>query len=127
MIRRGEIYEVSFDPAVGREQAGLRPALVVSADFVNARPLVVTVMPGTDGRNARRNYPTNVRIRPAESGLPRETVFLGFQLRALDHRRFSARPWGRLSPARMAEVDIVLQRVLALRNPRGNPQRSGPG
>ena len=127
MIRRGEIYEVSFDPVVGREQAGLRPALVVSADLLNARPLVVVVIPGTDGRQYRRDFPTNVRAGPDETGLPFETVFLGFHLRAMDHGRFSAKPWGRLSPAKVAEVDRALRKVLSLGVPPATPARSAAG
>ena len=114
MIRRGEIYEVSLDPVRGREQGGRRPVLVVSADSVNSLPLVVVVIPGTDGGQDPRNFATNVRVPPRESGLPRETIFLGFQIRSLDHRRFAAKPWGELSPARMAEVDRAVRRVLGM-------------
>ena len=115
MIRRGEIYLVSLDPVFGREQGGRRPVLVVSSDSINSLPLVVTVVPGTDGRRYRKDFPTNVRISPAEAGLPLETVFLGIQVRALDPRRFPAKPWGRLSAAKMAEVEGALQRVLGLK------------
>jgi mRNA interferase MazF len=38
-------------------------------------PLVVTVVVGTKGANIPRDYPTNVRISPAESGLILETVY----------------------------------------------------
>jgi mRNA interferase MazF len=91
-MRRGEIYFVAFDPIIGREQGGRRPALVLSIDVINGRPLVVTVVPGTDGANVRRDYPHTVRLAPAETGLPAETVFLCFQVRALDHSRFPTRP-----------------------------------
>lgn len=74
MIRRGEIYFVNLDPVSGREQAGTRPVLVVSDDQINSRPLVVLVVPGTDGANVTQDSPTNVRIPAEESGLPRETV-----------------------------------------------------
>jgi mRNA interferase MazF len=114
VIRRGEIYEVDFDPVVGHEQAGTRPALVVSVDWMNRRPLVVVTIPGTHGRNATRDYRTNIRVPAAESGLPLETVFFGFQMRALDPTRFAAKPWGRLPAPRMAEVDEALRHVLGL-------------
>jgi len=114
VIRRGEIYLTSFDPVVGREQGGRRPALVVSVDSLNRRPLVVVTIPGTDGRQYARDFPSNVRVPAAESGLPLETVFLGFQVRALDPDRFPAKPWGRLPAARMAEVDAALRHVLGL-------------
>jgi mRNA interferase MazF len=62
VIRRSEIYFVSLDPVNGREQAGKRPVLVVSSDAINAQPLVVTVVVGTDAGNVSRDYPTNVRV-----------------------------------------------------------------
>jgi mRNA interferase MazF len=81
-IRRGEIYFVNLNPVQGREQAGQRPVLVLSIDTINRLPLVVTVVVGTNGANLARDYPSNVRISPQESGLPLETVFLCFQRRS---------------------------------------------
>jgi mRNA interferase MazF len=40
------------------------------------------VVVGTTGENITRDYPTNVRLSPAESGLPMDTVLLGFQVRS---------------------------------------------
>ena len=114
MIRRGEIYFAPLDPVVGREQGGRRPVLVVSSDPINAAPLVVAVIPGTAGRNVPRDYPSNVRAAPGESGLSIETVFLGLRIRSLDHSRFPRTPSGRLSPSKMAEVDEALRMTLAL-------------
>ena len=48
-VKRGEIYFVNLNPTKGREQAGTRPVLVLSADAVNALPLVATVVIGTKG------------------------------------------------------------------------------
>jgi len=54
-IRRGEIYLVNLNPVQGREQAGLRPVLVLSADSINRLPLVVSVVVGTKGENVVRH------------------------------------------------------------------------
>jgi len=77
-MQHGEIYFVNLNPVQGREQAGQRPVLVLSIDAINRLPLVVTVVVGTKGENVTRDYPTNVRLSPAESGLPMETVFFVF-------------------------------------------------
>ena len=67
-----------------------------------------------------RDYPTNIRVPARESGLPKDTVFLCFQLWALDPTRFRdprtglITPVGQLSAARMAEVDTALRAVLSL-------------
>lgn len=80
-IKRGEIYFVNLNPVTGREQTGKRPVLVLSINAINKLPLVVTVIVGTR-ENISRDYPTNVRVSPAESGLPLETIFLCFQIRS---------------------------------------------
>jgi mRNA interferase MazF len=120
MISRGQIYFVNLNPTQGREQAGRRPVLVVSADAINRQPLVVAVVVGTDAKNVPRDYPINVRITTKESGLSIDTVFLCFQLRSLDPARFydpkTHRPnlAGTVPEARMAEIDKALRLVLGL-------------
>jgi mRNA interferase MazF len=120
MISRGEVYFVDLAPTKGREQAGKRPVLVVSDDAINRQPLVVTVVVGTDAARLPVDYPTNVRVTARESGLPRDTVFLCFQIRSLDPTRFldpltgRERVAGRVPPERMNEVDGALRLTLAL-------------
>jgi mRNA interferase MazF len=113
-IQRGEIYLVNLNPVHGREQAGRRPVLVLSTDAINRLPLVVTIVVGTKGENVVRDYPTNVRVPPAESGLGMETVFLCFQLRSLDPSRFDGPPAGRLSGAALAKIEDAVRHCLGL-------------
>jgi len=111
-IERGEIYFVNLNPTQGREQAGHRP--VLSIDAINKLPLVVTVVVGTKGANISRDYPTNVRVSAADSGLPMETVFLCFQIRSLDAKRFSSTPAGKLSVAALKKVEDAVRYCLGL-------------
>src|SRR5713226_1413605 len=104
-VQRGEIYFVNLSPVQGREQAGQRPVVVLSIDNINRLPLVVTVVVGTKGENVSRNYPTNVRVSSAESGLPMETVFLCFQLRSLDASRFAGPPAGKAAGSILEKVE----------------------
>lgn len=113
-VQRGEIYFVDLNPVQGREQAGRRPVLALPADAINRLPLVVTVVVGTKGENIPRDYPTNVRVSAAESGLPMETVFLCFQLRSIDPKRFLGPPAGRLSVAILEQVETAVRRCLGL-------------
>ena len=116
MIKRGDIYFIDLNPTKGREQAGHRPVLVVSSDAINQQPLVITVVVGTDARNLPRDYPVNVRVSAAETGLPQDTVFLCFQIRSLDSARFrsSTGPAGRMSLTGMAKVENAMRLVLEL-------------
>ncbi len=113
-IERSEIYFVNLNPVKGREQAGQRPVLVLSINVINRIPLVVTVVVGTKGSNVTKDYSTNVRVSPDESGLPLETVFLGFQVRSLDASRFPDQPTGKLSDERMIEVENAVRYCLGL-------------
>ena len=113
-VQRGEIYLVNLNPVQGREQAGRRPVLVLSIDAINRLPLVVTVVVGTKGENVTRDYLTNVRVSPAETGLPMETVFLCFQLRSLDVGRFAGPPAGKLSSAVLERVETAVRHCLGL-------------
>lgn len=113
-IARAQIYFVNLNPVQGREQAGERPVLVLSIDAINQSPLVVTVVVGTKGANIRRDFPTNVRVSPEESGLPLETVFLCFQMRSLDKGRFPDEPVGQISDAKMLEVEAAVRYCLGL-------------
>jgi len=114
MIRRGQIHFAFLDPVRGREQSGRRPVLVVSSDAINRLPLVVTVVVGTDAANISRDYPVNVRVTAAESGLPRDTVFLCFQVRSLDPSRLVNPAAGGLSTRRMVEIETALRLALDL-------------
>ena len=113
-IQRGDIYFVNLNPVQGREQAGQRPVLVLSIETINRLPLVVTVVVGTKGDNVSRDYPTNVRLSPAETGLPIETVFLGFQVRSLDPKRFTNPPAGRVTGEALRKIEEAVRYCLGL-------------
>jgi mRNA interferase MazF len=113
-INRGEIYFVNLNPVKGKEQAGHRPVLILSVDSINRLPLVITVIVGTKGANLTRNYQTNVRVSTEESGLPMETVFLCFQVRSLDAKRFPEQPAGKLSSEGMQRVEDAVRYSLGL-------------
>jgi len=121
VIKRGEIYFVTLDPVQGREQSGRRPVLVVSDDIINSLPLVVSVVVGTDAAHITSSYPTNVLIKAKESGLPKDTIFLCFQLRSLDPKRFADPKTGKIHPAgavsynKLQEIDMALKAVLSLK------------
>ena len=114
MIQRGEIYFVNLSPVQGREQAGQRPVLVLSIDDINRLPLVITIVVGTKGANVPRDYPTNVRVAAADSGLPMETVFLCFQIRSLDARRFPPTPAGKVTGRVLEQIEDAVRYCLGL-------------
>jgi len=46
-FKQGDIVIVNFDPTLGHEQAGIRPALVVSKDLYNRNTKQIVVCPIT--------------------------------------------------------------------------------
>ena len=78
--RRGDIVRVSFNPGRGSEQAGVRPALVLSNSRYNSRTGMMLCCPIT---SSIKGYSTEV---PLPQGLQTMGVVLSGQIRAMDWR-----------------------------------------
>jgi mRNA interferase ChpB len=100
---------VSLDPAVGHEQQGTRPVLVVSPDAFNLRNGMPLVVPITSGGAFARNMGFAVSL--AGSGLRTTGVVLCNQVRALD---VVARRGRRVEIIPEAVMQEVLGRLLVL-------------
>jgi mRNA interferase MazF len=102
---------VSLDPTVGHEQAGSRPAVIVSDDAFNSSPIdLVIIVPVT---GTRRGIPTHIPVEPPDGGLTKPSVVLSEQPRTVSKQRLIRR-LGRISPATMGRVEECLRLVLAL-------------
>ena len=113
-MKRGEIWRVQLDPTVGREQAGIRPALVLSVDEFNAsRADLVVVLPIT---SKARPLPSRVRVIPPEAGLTRESWIICEQPRTISQSRLGKR-LGMVRPATLNAVEVVVSLLLGLRPP----------
>ena len=77
---RGDLVWIDFDPQVGREQMGRRPAVVVSPRVYNERSTLAWVCPVT---SKRKGYPFEV---PLPETLAVQGVVLTDQVRSLDYR-----------------------------------------
>ena len=97
---RGELIWLTFTPQSGREQAGRRPALVVSPSAYNTKAGLALVCPIT---SKAKGYPFEVAL-PNEG--PVQGVVLADQLRSLDWRSHLAEVMG---PAPIAVLERVLQ------------------
>lgn len=77
---RGELVWLQFDPIVGHEQGGHRPAFVISPRPYNARSGRALVCPVT---SRSKGYPFEVAL---SDDLPVSGVILADQLRSVDWR-----------------------------------------
>lgn len=59
MVKQGDIIKISFDPQSGHEQAGYRPAVVVSNDFFNNMTKLAIVCPIT---NSPKDFPLHISL-----------------------------------------------------------------
>jgi mRNA interferase MazF len=89
LAKQGEVWDVWLDPVVGREQAGRRPAMVVSVDELSSGAgEMCTVVPLT---RTDRATPMHVRIDPPEGGLSARSFALPENVRSISRVRLARR------------------------------------
>jgi len=95
---RGDIVWLQFDPQAGHEQAGHRPALVVSPRSYNERVGLALFCPLT---TSVKGYPFEVVVA---AGGRAEGAILADQIKSLDWRVRQARKFDQVSDETLAEV-----------------------
>jgi mRNA interferase MazF len=108
---RGDIWDVNLDPTMGHEQAGARPALIVSVDLFNEGPaeLVVAIPLTRTPRKIRWHVP----VSPPEGGLSAESYVQCENVRSISKARLK-RLRGRVSEATLQEIEDRLRILLGL-------------
>lgn len=112
-LKRGDIVRVRLDPAEGSEQAGERPALVISPDVINEHSPVVIIAAITS-RKTERVYPFEALIEPPEGGLNIRSKVMLMQLRSIDKRRIIGR-YGSIDENILQQVDDAIKIATGLR------------
>jgi mRNA interferase MazF len=101
----GDVVWINFTPQVAHEQAGRRPAVVLSRRIYNLKAGLAILCPVT---SQVKNYPFEVEL-PAGSRI--RGVILADQLKSLDWRQRRVEKFGKIPPA---VLDQVRKRVAAL-------------
>jgi len=104
----GDFVWLTFDPQAGREQAGRRPALVLSPRMYNAKSGLALACPVT---NQVKGYPFEVAV-PASVGAT--GVILADHLKSIDWKARHAEPWGHCTGEVMDQVRAKLAPLLGL-------------
>jgi mRNA interferase MazF len=104
--RRGDLVWLDFDPQAGHEQAGHRPALILSPEAYNRRVGLVLLCPIT---TQVKGYPFEVAL-PAESKI--RGVVLADQVKSLDWKARKATVCGQVPDETVQEVLGKLQTLL---------------
>lgn len=106
VVRRGEIYLVTFDPARGSELKKTRPGIVIQNDHSNLTS-PNTILAGITSKVGTRLYPTDVLIPAGEGGLTLDSVVKLDQVRTVDKARLLKR-LGAVPPATLRKIDRAL-------------------
>ncbi len=100
----GDIVWISFDPQTGHEQAGHRPAVVLSPTAYNAKTSLMVCCPMT---TQIKNYPFEVLIAGSSP-----SAVLADQVKSLDWRKRRAKRKGIISVAELAEVRAKIRALI---------------
>ena len=108
---RGEVRVVDLDPTRGREQAGRRPALIVSVDLFNQGPAdLVVMLPIT---SKAKGIPLHVSITPPEGGVKMPSYVKCEDIRSVSKQRLT-KLLGNVSAETMREVEDRLAVLLGM-------------
>jgi mRNA interferase MazF len=107
---RGDAIWLVFDPQAGHEQAGRRPAVVLSPKAYNAKSSLCLVCPIT---SKVKGYPFEVAI---PSNLPIQGVILSDQIISLDWKARKAEFLCALPASTIDDVIAKLKPLFNIRN-----------
>jgi mRNA interferase MazF len=108
--RRGDVFWVALDPALGTEIKKTRPAVIVSNNSCNRYGSRIVVLPITS--NVSSLYPGEARMQVR--GEPARV--LGDQIRSIDKARLRSKI-GTLTRDELFDVDLALRITLDLQKP----------
>jgi mRNA interferase MazF len=109
--RRTDVWLVDFGDPVGHEQAGRRPAVVVSANALNdSKAGIVIVVPTT---TTARGLPSHVEIDPRDSGLEETSYAKCEDVKSISEQRLIAR-LGAVGEEAMFQIARALRFLLDL-------------
>lgn len=104
----GDLVWLEFDPQAGHEQAGRRPALVISPAIYNAKAGLMVCCPMS---TRIKGYPFEVKI--SADGV--DGVVLADQVKSLDWKHRRARKKGRVEAAVLVAVRAKLKALLQIK------------
>ena len=107
-ILRGEIRWADLNPVRGKEQAGLRPVLILSHDIFNERSGTVIAVAITS-QPQRAGFPLTLEL--SSKDLPKKSWAKISQIRTLAVERIGKR-LGRATPEELAQIIEGLNEII---------------
>jgi mRNA interferase MazF len=100
----GDIVWLQFNPQAGHEQAGRRPAIVLSPAGYNGKTGLMLCVPLT---TRVKGYPFEVAVKSGKG-----SVALADQVKCLDWRARDATRKGKASPSELEEIRAKLRALV---------------
>jgi mRNA interferase MazF len=110
-IKRGEIWLVDFNPTIAREQAGIRPALILSVNNFNDSKATKFIAISLTSKF--KGVPLDVKIEPNEGGVTKTSYIKIEDIRSLSKERLIER-WGEVSFLTLSEIETKVRLLLGL-------------
>jgi len=101
-ILRGDIVWAELNPAVGKEQAGLRPVVILSHDVFNERSGTVIAV-AVSSQEPRAGFPLTLELTTAK--LPKRSWVKISQIRTLSVDRLGKK----LARVALGEIDRIVE------------------
>ena len=111
-IKRGDIILCDFNPVIGTEQSGIRPAVIIQIDRANAASPHTIVAPLTS-RIRKSLLPSHVFVPIGIANLTQDSVILCEQIRVIDKSRV-IRVIGHLDREYIMQLNVALCTILGL-------------
>ncbi|MGI9091277.1 MAG: type II toxin-antitoxin system PemK/MazF family toxin [Gemmatimonadaceae bacterium] len=108
---RGEVWQVDLRPVRGREQHGMRPALILSVNKFNHGPADLVIVIPITSRN--KGIPTHVAIPKGEGGLDEDSFIKCEDIRSISKDRL-IRYRGDVTYPRIEETQHLVRLLLGL-------------
>ena len=110
-VTRGDIWLIYLDPTKGKEQAGNRPALVVSDDRLNQSAAGLVIIVPLTSKN--KGIDSHIPLDPEQDDIKAPSYVVCEQIRAISKERLKKK-WGAVSAVKMAQVEESIKFLLGM-------------
>jgi len=121
-ILRGDIFYAELGNAIGCEQNGRRPVVIVQNDIGNKHANTVIIVPLTKKIDGRTKLPTHITVKKFRN-IKYDSTILAEQIRVIDKKRLT-RKIGRLSENIMKKLDNALAIAIGIVEIKNNEEMS---
>jgi mRNA interferase MazF len=116
-VRRGDLVLVDLDPTKGDEIQKTRPAVVIQNDVGNEHSTTTIVAPVT---STCRGYPFEVELEAHDEDVEKDSSVLLDQIRTISIEHRVLQKLGRISGAKMREIDEAIKLSLGIDSARAS-------